>query len=266
MIPSIGIMIGCYILYRLVPSSRTGITRALAAVTALVTVIVLVDLSARAATGKDIAELLAPTAEQSSAASGALETVAPETGAPNGAGATVTRANGGSIRTPLAFGIVLAKDSSMTREWVFVLDRGLPLKVSGAPGVTTVFRRRDYGGDFRYQASVTIQTSQALSAIEVVFLVFDVWGQHVRTLNNHVTADIAAGAEKKLDGEWQVDENDAEKHYASIGYVRRVRLADGRILAAAEAPILEEARKLNAKFSPSDVVPPTTKPTGSPAI
>jgi hypothetical protein len=49
------------------------------------------------------------------------------------------------------------------------------------------------------------------------------------------------------------------KHYATIGWVARVRLADGRIVVADEAPVLAEAIKFSAKFKAEGLAlkPPT---------
>jgi hypothetical protein len=59
-----------------------------------------------------------------------------------------------------------------------------------------------------------------------------------------------------MSSEWQLfSENDVEKHYATIGWVSRVRLDDGRIIVADEAPILAEATKFSSKFKAEDLEP-----------
>lgn len=61
---------------------------------------------------------------------------------------------------------------------------------------------------------------------------------------------------QKLTGRWRIlSENEASVHYASIAYVARVRLPDGKVIAADYRPILEEAKKFSAKFTEADLEP-----------
>jgi hypothetical protein len=77
------------------------------------------------------------------------------------------------------------------------------------------------------------------SGVEVRFFVFNVWGEHVRSLSFEDVSDIASGATKDLTAEWQLySENEVEKHYASIGYVARVRLDDGHVLDAPTTTVI----------------------------
>lgn len=69
------------------------------------------------------------------------------------------------------------------------------------------------------------------------------------------------GGKKSFRAEWRVySENDVEQHYASIAYLARVRLADGRVLRASEGPVLAEAKKFSDKFTPADLEPEGSKP------
>jgi hypothetical protein len=104
-----------------------------------------------------------------------------------------------------------------------------------------------------------MNAAQPLRAIQLVFLTFDVWGNHVRTLSYEDVADIPVGR-KTISGQWNLfSENDVEKHYASIAYVARVRLADGHVMDAPTDVVLDEARKFSDKFTAADleVKPPT---------
>jgi hypothetical protein len=143
-----------------------------------------------------------------------------------------------------------------------VHDAKMPLSFEGTPGVTTVYVSRQYGGDFRYRAKFTVATKEAIRALQVRFLTFDVWGEHVRTLSFEEVADVASNAKKELTGEWALySENDVEKHYASIGYVARVRLADGRVVEAPTELVIAEARKFSGKFTAAELEPTPPAPT-----
>jgi hypothetical protein len=92
--------------------------------------------------------------------------------------------------------------------------------------------------------------------MQVRFLAFDVWGEHVRTLSLMEVTDVPANSKKELTGEWPLySENDVEKHYASIAYIARVRLVDGRVMEAPTELVIEEARKFSAKFTEAALEP-----------
>ena len=248
MIPAIGIMLGVYILMRVAPAR---LQKPAAALTAVVAVLVVVDLTLRGVWDKSIAGLWARVGS-SETASGAPPT--PGTGKADSV--RVTKASGGSIQTPLGYGIVVAKESTLTREWIVVHDSSLPIDLAETPGVRTAYVSKQYSGEYRYKADFSVVAKQAIRAFQVNFQTFDVYGNHVRGLSFSHVGDLAAGATKKVDGEWQLlTENDAEAHYASIAYVSRVRLADGRVVVANLDPVVAEAKKFSAKFTAEDLEP-----------
>lgn len=254
MLLDIGVIVGFYALARL---STAKIARIVSGVAAVVILVALTDLASQAIGGRS---LWSRFQRAESAPPAATAPSAPGTSATNTS--RVTRAPGGSIRTPLGYGIVLAKESTLTREWIVVHDPGVPVTFAGTPGVTTTWKRAEYsGGDYQYQAQFTVQANEDVQAVQVRFLAFNVWGEHMQTLSYEEVADVAKGAKKEITGVWRVfSENDAEKYYASIGYVSRVRLKTGKVIAAADEPVVEEARRFSTKFSVSDLEPPKATP------
>jgi hypothetical protein len=110
-------------------------------------------------------------------------------------------------------------------------------------------------GEYRYQANLSLDVREPLSAVEVRFLTFDVWGQHVRTLKMDEVVDINVG-KKDLTGEWRLySENECSEYYASIGYVSRARTKAGRVLEADPSAVIQEARKFSKKFTEADLEP-----------
>ena len=83
----------------------------------------------------------------------------------------------------------------------------------------------------------------------------------MRTLSSRSVADLAPGT-KTLNSKWSVySENEVEAHYASIGYIARARLEDGRIVEAPQEVIVAEARRFAKKFTPEQLEPkPQPKP------
>lgn len=168
----------------------------------------------------------------------------------------VTKSSGGSIKTNLGYDIYLNKNSSLTREWITIHEDSLPVDIVGTTGVST-----GYGSsNFRYEAKYEIQTKEAISAIEIRFLTFDIWGEHVRNLSSTEIEDVKGGVTKKFDAFWtEYSENRVSEHYASIAYIAQVRTADGRVLKANPEIVLKEARKFSEKFSKSDLEPKPEK-------
>ena len=166
---------------------------------------------------------------------------------------SVSRASGGSVQTDLGYGIKINKESNLMREWITVHNQVLPVDLVGTVGVRTTYDSKSRG--YRYRASFSLQASEPLAAVEVRFLVFDIWGEHVRTLRTTEIADIDAG-QKKLEGVWRIlSENECSEHYASIAYVSRVHTQAGRVHAGDTSKVLEEARKFSEKFAETDLEP-----------
>ena len=175
---------------------------------------------------------------------------------------SVTKESGGSIKTELAYGIVLNKESSLTREWITVHDSSLPADISGTVGVKTIYEsgERYSSGSYKYSAEYTITTKEALSAVEVRFLTFDIWGDHSRNLSATDIIDMDAGGTKKFDGKWNVySENEVSEYYASIAYIAQVRTKSGRVIKADPKVVLEQARKFSKKFVEGDLEPKPEK-------
>jgi hypothetical protein len=241
-----------YILARLVPTQWSRVSKVMAVIASVVAVACIADLIARGATGNGLSAQFHRDVPQKAVV---VVTDKPSsTNAQKATTTTVSRTGGGSIRTELGFGIAVAKGSSLQREFVFVHDSALPVVVTGTPGVTTVFKHDGSRGEYRSSLNLELKTTKALRAIQVKFLTFDVWGEHVRTLSSEDVTDVPADTVKKMSSEWQLfSENDVEKHYATIGWVSRVRLDDGRIVVADEAPIVAEALKFSSKFKAEDL-------------
>lgn len=263
MIPTIGLIIGFYVLAQLIPSRWTIFKGVAHLIAAVVAVLGIAELSFQGVS-KGIAALT-PDEEEVLLANEATESEPPlEADAPRPELATVTRADGGSITTQLRYGIAVAKDSSLRREWSAVHFTNLGVDLVDTPGIKTVYVPEKYRGEYRYRAKFKLRVDSPISAFEVRALTFDVWGNHVKTLNYEEVADIPPG-EREIEGDWNLySENDVEKHYASIMYVSRVRFADGRIVSTPNEPVLDEARRFSEKFAASQLDPgPAT--TGKPS-
>lgn len=162
------------------------------------------------------------------------------------------------MQTTLGFGIRVNPASNLQREWITAHDSLLPVNLVGTVGVVTAYKSGgSYStGNYEYRASVPIQTRDSISAVEIRFVLFDLWGDFVKTLSMTEVEDIPANATKTFAPTWNLySENEASEHYASIAYVARARTKAGRVFEANYKPIVTEARRLSDRFSPEDLDP-----------
>ncbi|MCI0605340.1 hypothetical protein L0156_20340 [bacterium] len=257
MIPEIGILIALYVFLQVLPSKWTVVNTITRTVIAAAAITVLFDLALRGFTDSSLATMLKGKPEAVNGPEGQRE----ERIESEPSKVSVTKADGGSITTKLGHGFAIAKNSALHREWIAIHDPSLPADLDGTPGIKMVYVSSEYRGDYNYKANVTLIPREPLSSIEVRFLTFDVWGDHVRSLVYEEVIDLPAGKKHQFEGAWNVfSENEAEKHYASIAYVSRVRLANGKVVEASVSPVVAEARKFTGKFTREDLEPETKKP------
>lgn len=174
---------------------------------------------------------------------------------------SVTRESGGGVQTNLfGYGTILNKDSTLSREWITVHDQLLPADLEGTVGVRTVYESGRVSGSYFYEAKYTIKAKEPLTAIDVRFLVFDVWGNHIRTLVATQLVDISAGVSKAFNGKWNLfSENEASDYFASVAYISRVRTKAGRVIEGNRAAVLTEAKKFARKLTEEDLEPKREK-------
>ncbi len=175
----------------------------------------------------------------------------------------VIRASGGSIRTPLGYGIVMNEASTLEREWIVINIPEVPATLHDPTGVKTVYKTGDtYSrGEYRYEAKFAFTAKEALVAVEIRFLVFDVWGKQSRLLSATYVEDIEKGAKVSRTGKWSLySENEAEEHYASIGYVARARTKSGEIRIMPSEHVLKVAHEFSADISEKDLEPKESSP------
>jgi hypothetical protein len=180
---------------------------------------------------------------------------APRPGSAPG-GAEVTRISGGSIRTPISQSQVLNEGSSVRRDWIAVKHADLPVQIRDTPGLKVAAEsRRGRPPGFVYTASLDVQATQSIAAIEVRFLTFNIWGLHERTLILTEIKDFPLGG-TKLEGIWNArSARQAGEFHTSIVYISRVRTMDGKVFVADPQPVIDEARKLDPNFTAVDLDP-----------
>ncbi|GIW44045.1 MAG: hypothetical protein KatS3mg077_1327 [Candidatus Binatia bacterium] len=169
----------------------------------------------------------------------------------------VTTADGGSVVTELGYGtgIKVNKNSSLRRSFVTFNDPACPVQLNSS-GVTT-----QYDGlnrSYYYRPLGTLTSNEPVSAIDVRFLLYDVFGDHIRTLGATYVGDIATNDAFQLGdiGSWRAWENEVRELYTIVSFVARVRTQSGKIWRYNEKVIGEELNKVRLKVS-SGVLEPS---------
>jgi hypothetical protein len=169
----------------------------------------------------------------------------------------VLKGSGGTIKTPLSQNIVLNDKSSLQREWITISDKTLPVIFSGLSGITTKYESGDRysSGNYIYTSTYKIICAEPITALEVRFIAFDVWGKTIKSLLSTEIEDFGVGTHS-ITSKWNLfSENEASHFYASIAYVYRVRTKAGKVFEANPGVVLEQARLLNSKFEAGELEP-----------
>lgn len=148
----------------------------------------------------------------------------------------VNEVPGGPMKTDLGYGISVNKYSSMNRRWLIVNSGGCPAVLSNA-GVQTKYV--DNGYEFKGDGS--LKSSAALQAFEVRFILYDVWGDYMKTLSGTQVQDIPENTEfdLSLSGSWYARETEVSEFALSVAYIARVRTADGKLWTADPKRVIE---------------------------
>ena len=155
------------------------------------------------------------------------------------------------------------KASHLGVDWWCVVDEAMPVRFAKPCGVIVHNIAKDYPLELVYRANPRVQChDESITACEIRFMTFDVWGEHTCTLSGTVIADLKAGEDNSCTWQWNLfSQAEGEEYSASLGFVSRVRLASGAVRNADPHFILREAKRFSEKFTENDLEPrpPTRK-------
>jgi len=158
----------------------------------------------------------------------------------------VTSTDGGSVVTDLGYGIRVNKNSSLRRAWVTMNDPSCPVQLSGA-GVTTGYGDREYN----FIPAGSCEASESVSALEVRYLLYDVFGEHMKTLSGTDVSDRPANLAFPLkdSGEWRAWENEVSELLTVVTFIAQVRTTSGKVWRYQEKAIGGELAKMRLQLS-----------------
>ena len=150
------------------------------------------------------------------------------------------------------FAVDLNKGTTQKRE-CFILNVPEMSATMHSPAIVRI--AHEGADDLYYEAEFDFTAEEALTAVEIRFLVFDIWRESIKTLSATYIDDIEKGQKISKTGFWRARQNEAKEHYASIGYVARVRTRGGEIRIMPIEHVLSAAREFAADFSEEDLEP-----------
>lgn len=158
----------------------------------------------------------------------------------------VETADGGSVVTELGYDIKLNKNSTLHRSWVVLNDPTCPVQLYEA-GINTRYGDREYN----YVQVGTAETSESITALEVRYLLYDVFGEHMQTLSATKITELSANGSLALEdiGAWRAWENDVSNLLTVVAFVAQVRTGDGKIWRYQDKKIGEELNKIQLKVT-----------------
>ena len=171
----------------------------------------------------------------------------------------VAELSGGSVVTNLGYGIQVNKGSSLQRRWFVINDPSCPVRLSGA-GISTVYQSSSIGGDYKYKATGQAVTTETVTAFQVRYLLFDIWGEHARTLSDTEVSDLRGQIALKDTGSWTTWENDDSEIFTVVSFVARVRRPDGTIWEYDPSSMLQQVEGIKVKLTEKELTPEREKP------
>jgi hypothetical protein len=165
-------------------------------------------------------------------------------------GLQVREEDGGSVIVRTANGF-LNQSSSLKRKWVVIDDLSSPARLSRIG----VFIRFDEKEQMHFLVPVgTVSPTRAISAVEVRYLLFDIWGEHLSTMTLTRLLDTSTSVEVRDNG-WPAWESEVSQLVTVVAFVARVRTADGQVWSYDAEKLVPQIQSLGLSVKRADLTP-----------
>lgn len=159
--------------------------------------------------------------------------------------------DGGSVALRTADGF-MNQDSSLTRTWFRINDPDAPARLDRA-GVYP--RYDDKLNMLWFVPDGTVTLMRGISAIEVRYLLFDVWGQRLATLSETRLADSSNHVDLRPGNKWPALDSEATQLVTVVAFVARVRSADGEVWTFDADRMAQRIESLQLNAAAADLAP-----------
>ncbi len=166
-------------------------------------------------------------------------------------GLQVHEEDGGSVLVRTANGS-LNQGSSLKRRWLAIDDLSSPARLTRIG----LFARFDEKEQMQFLAPFgTVSPAQMITAVEVRYLLFDVWGQRLRTLTLTRLADSSTNVDLRESTAWPAPESEVAQLVTVVAFAARVRTAQGQVWTYDPEKMLQEIQSLGLSVTTVDLTP-----------
>lgn len=163
----------------------------------------------------------------------------------------VNQYDGGSVALRTTSGF-LNQDSSLKRTWYVIDDTNSPVRLDRAG----IIPHLDEKQKIQYFVPIgTVFPRQAISAVEVRYVLFNVWGERLRTLSLTRLADSSTHTDLRTGSDWPALELEASQLVNVVTFVARVRMADGQVWAYNAQPMADRIGGFGFSATVQDLAP-----------
>ena len=156
---------------------------------------------------------------------------------------TVSKKEGSSVVTKLSMGIKVNDGSSLKREYTTINDSNCPVQLNDV-GIETSYGSSSYS--FRPTGNLTAK--EPIVAYEVVHLIYNVFGEHMKSLSNTEITDIDGQKDFSKYSSWYASENNVSEYLICVSYVSNVRTKSGKLWHYNFKVLKDQLNKLEIAF------------------
>jgi hypothetical protein len=175
-----------------------------------------------------------------------------------GAEISTVQVDGGSNITVLGGSIEINSNSSLRRTFYVINDSSSPVVLVDTGIVTR------YDEQLKFYPKGHVEASQDIAEFEMVFVIFDVFGEQMYALKYISLEDVSSGDRHEFPqwSAWSADKNDVKEYLTSVSYVSKARTVDGKIWKADFRQIEAEIRQIGIVTTAAEIVPPDNERQG----
>jgi len=155
---------------------------------------------------------------------------------------TITKSDGGSVVVKLGLGSKINEKSTLTRQLIVLNDAKCPLQIDEGAGIFVTYNSTNVS--FYNKSEIT--PTEPINAYEIHYVIYDVFGSHIKTLSGTDVQDIVS--KTRIGGGWYANENQVSEYLFCVSYVAKVRTKSGVVWFYNPDIIKEELNKIQINY------------------
>ncbi len=136
------------------------------------------------------------------------------------------------------------RGSSLTREWIVLNDAECPIQLTNTIGINTIYKERG----ICFAPTGNFKTSQPIAAYQILHVLYDVFGEHIKTLSNVGIEDINEAKFFNNENSWYATGNQISEYMRCVSFVSKVRTKEGIMWDYNPIGIMTELAKIEIKY------------------